>query len=251
MRRLVPLLLLAIVLSGCTVLKEAEPRPVRGERGVVAESAGDATVVRLGDVIDVRIVRACGGPCDTLETPPGTLVADHAVLSLGNVSVNAIGPDRDSAVHFYDGGQETGRFLRWNDLVSRFQLNADVQAIGNLTATGYVGTTTPLVLEGGQVVTLSTAALEGTEQAVFFRGSGVLMNGTYPLTIPAEMLAIADLGGRVTVQATLTSDGPAIYVAEKGPEGIVFRATGGATPDGVTFDYFIQAPRRGGEGFQL
>lgn len=246
MRRLVLPLLLALALAGCT---RDDPPPAQAEAnvtagpGLVAERGNGSVAVRLADAVQVQVAQACAGPCRPIQVPTGTVVADAGFVSLGNASLNAAGPDGDSALFFYDGGLETGRFLRWSEVQSRFQMNADLLVTGNVTATGHVGTTTPLVLPNGQVVTLSTAALEGTEQAVFFRGSGVLMNGTYQFSVPSAFAAIADLEGHVTAQATLTADGPGVYVSRKGPDRFEFRALGGADVSDVTFDYFIQAPR--------
>lgn len=243
------LLLLPVVLAGCAA-RDA-PVQVRGGAGIEVVQEGGAFNVSLSPRVQAEAVQVCAGACDASRAAAGAVVAEGGLSSLRNLSLNAAGPDGDSAILFFDGGQGTGRFIRWTDAVSRFQVNADVQVVGNLTATGHVGTTTPLVLDG-RVFTLSTAALEGTEQAVYYRGSGVIVNGTYVLNVPPELQAIARLDeGLVTVQATLTSDGPALFVAEKSATRIVFRATGGSNVSGVTFDYFVQAGRRGGEGFQL
>ncbi|HWH07986.1 MAG TPA: hypothetical protein VNX21_02230 [Candidatus Thermoplasmatota archaeon] len=243
MRRLAPLLLLALVLSGCAG-REPPAQDVTAGPGLVAERGEDGVMVRLGDTLQPHVVQACAGACRPLEVPRGTLVADAALLSLGNVSVNAAGPDRDSAVFFHDDGRETGRFLRWSDVQSRFQMNADLLATGNVTATGHVGTVTPLQLPDGRVVTVTTAAVEGVERAVFARGTGFLRNGTATVTFPDAFVAL--VGGPLTAQVTATSPGLGLYVEEKAEDHLVVRGEPGANG---AFDWFVQAARKGGEGY--
>lgn len=213
--------------------------------GLVAERADGSVMIRLGDVLQGQVAQACAGPCRPIQVPPGTLVADAGVVSRGNVSLNAAGPDRDSALHFFDGGQETGRFLRWSEAQSRFQMNADVLATGNVTATGHVGTITPLQLPDGRLVTVTTAATEGVERAVFARGSGLLKDGRAVVAFPDAFVALVG-EGPITAQVTATSPGLGLYVEEKAEDHLVVAGEPGANG---AFDWFVQATRKGGEGY--
>lgn len=225
---------------------------VAGEHGVEVRAEGSTLVVGLGSALLGDVVRACVRPCAPLDVVRGTVVADGGLVSLHNLSLNAGGPDGDSAVYFHDGGSETGRFLRWADAQSRFQLNADLLAVGNLTATHHVGTTTPLVLSapGSPVVTVSTAAIEGLEMAIFARGSAELANET-SVFVPFNEAFAALVGPEfLTAQVTLTSPGSTLYVAEKTRDGMRV-ATANGEPATSTFDWFVQASRVGAEGFEI
>lgn len=225
--------------------------PVTTTDGVLVTPSADGTAVTVGlhPIVQTNVFQACAEACRGLTLPPGSVVAESALLSLRNVSLNAAGPDGDSGVLFYDNGQEGGRFLRWYDAGSKFQMNGDLQVVGNVTGTGHVGTVTPLQLGNGAVVTVSTAALEGTEAAIFARGSGRLINGNATIALPSAFTALA-ADGPVTVQVTLRSPGPALWVSEATAERILVHATEGS-PSGVTFDWFAQAPRKGGERFEV
>lgn len=267
---LVALLLLAPALAGClgspdgAVTREqlafdvvssvggVKPAPngdvnVTGTDGVLVTAEGGNLRVGLAAVTQTQVVQACRAECRNLTVPPGTVVAESHLASLRNLSLNAVGPDADSAILFFDQGQEGGRFLRWSDAAGKFQMNADVQALGNVTGTGHVGTTTPLVLPTGAIVTVSTAAAESGEVTVFARGSSRLVNGTVTLNLPPAFVALAT--GDITAQVTLTSAGPALYVADKTRERITVRAAD-ASPSNATFDWFVQAARKGGEEFR-
>lgn len=228
--------------------------PVTTTGGVLVTPSADGKSVRVGfhPIVQTNVFHACAdaAACRGLTLPPGSVVAESALLSLRNVSLNAAGPDGDSSVLFYDNGQEGGRFLRWFDAGAKFQMNADLQVVGNVTGTGHVGTITPLQLQNGAVVTVSTAALEGTEAAIFARGSGRLINGNSTITLPQAFTALARADQPVTVQVTLRSPGPALWVSEATTERIVVSATEGS-PSGVTFDWFVQAGRKGGERFEV
>lgn len=228
--------------------------PVNSTDGVLVTPSADGRAVTVGlhPIVQTNVFQACAQQttCRGLTLPPGSVVAENALLSLANVSLNAAGPEGDSAVLFYDNGQEGGRFLRWTDAANKFQMNADLQVVGNVTGTGHVGTITPLQLQNGAFVTVSTAALEGTEVTIFARGSGRLINGNATITLPAPFTALASPNGPVTVQLTLRSPGPALWASEATAERLVVQATEGS-PSGVTFDWFVQAPRKGGERFEI
>lgn len=252
MRRLLlcTLALLPLLTAGCTGEGVRDPR-LDGAQGIRVTPGGEegGLVIGLDPVAQTQAFHACASACRDLTLPNGTLVAETALLSLANVSLRAAGPDGDSAVLFYDGGREGGRFLRWTDLVSKFQMNADLQVVGNVTATGHVGTTMPLRFPDGTLVTVSTAALEGIEVAVFARGHAELINGTATIPLPSAFTALA-FGDGVTAQVTLRTPGPALFVSEATTESLVVQATDGH-PTGVRFDWFVQAPRKGAEGFEV
>lgn len=264
--RLLALLLATTLLAGCTdqgsgtfdgVRSVGGAAPdeegavrVEGERGVQVQAREGALVVGLGSAVLGDVVRACAAPCPPLDVVPGSLVADAGLVSLHNASLNADGPEGDSALYFYDDGRETGRYLRWSDAQGRFVLNDDLLSIGNVTAAHHVGTITPVVLDapGNPVVTVSTAATEGAEVTVFARGSAQLENGSAIIRFPAVFRAI--LGeGPLTAQATLTALGPALAVTEKSRDHIRVQSADGR-PSNATFDWFVQGVRLGGEDYQ-
>lgn len=227
--------------------------PVNSTDGVLVTPSADGKTITVGlhPIVQTNVFQACASQttCRGLTLPPGSVVAESALISLANVSLNAAGPDGDSAILFYDNGQEGSRFLRWTEMAGRFQMNADLQVVGNVTGTGHVGTITPLRLSNGAIVTVSTAALEGTEVTVFARGSGRIINGNATIALPAAFTALVG-EGPITAQVTLRSPGPALYVSEATAERLLVHATEGS-PSGVTFDWFVQAPRKGGEGFEI
>jgi predicted small lipoprotein YifL len=230
---------------------EASPQGevnLTGADGVLVTPSQEEGTVRVGlaAVVQTNVFHACGETCRNLTVAPGTLIAEGGLISLRNLSLNAAGPDRDAAIFFHDGGLETGRFLRWYEQGGKFQLNGDLQTIGNVTGTGYVGTVTPLIVgQQGQLVTVSTAATETTEVTVFARGSGRLTNGTATIAMDPAFVAIAG-EGLVTVQVTLTSPAPGIWVTQKDKEHIVVESVAGTF---ASFDWLVQAPRKGGEQF--
>lgn len=219
-------------------------------RGIVLDAPENATnlTVSLAPVAQSAVFHACVAECVRATLPRGVVLAEAGIVSLENLTLNADGPDGDSAIFFGDDGSETGRFVRWNDGASEFQVNGEIVTSENLTALHHVGSRTPLTLGDGGLVFVQTAALEGAEVAVFARGSSRLVNGTANVTLPSAFSALVGRGP-LTAQVSLTSDGPTIYVAQKSAGEIVVRATGGAESD-ATFDWFVQATRKGGEDFR-
>lgn len=188
-----------------------------------------------------KFVLACVESCDNVSVPAGSVLAEGSLVGAHNLSLNALGPEGDSGVFFFDGGREDGRWIRWQDSRSRFQANADWLTVGNATATGFVGTSTPVTTLGGATAILTTAALEGTELAVFARGSATLVNGSAFVALPLAFSAIA-APGLVTAQVTLTSRAPGLFVSEKQLGYIVVESVDGAGE--ASFDWFVQAPRK-------
>ena len=221
--------------------------PMVGADGLLVTPSPDSRSVRVGlsPVVQTNVFQACQDACRNLTVSPGALIAESGVISLKNLSLNAVGPEGDSALFFYDAGKETGRFLRWYEQGGKFQMNGDLQAIGNVTGTGHVGTITPLVVGEGQLVTISTAATEATEVTVFARGSARLVNGTATITFPPAFVALVG-NGTLTAQVTLTSPAPSIWVAQKSKERLVVEGVAGTS---ATFDWLVHAPRKGGEAF--
>lgn len=221
---------------------------------VVTPSPENRTiVVGLASVAQSQVLQACAGECRNLTVLPGSLIAEGPLLAMRNLSLNAVGPEGDSAVYFYDHGQETGRFLRWADAQERFTLNGDLQVVGNVTATSWTGTRTPLVVNapsGQQIlVTVTTAATEGMEPTIFARGAGKLTEGSATIALPSSFVALEGEGA-LSAQVTLTSRGPALFV-EKARDHLTIATADGSTPSDVTFDWFVQAPRKGAEGFEV
>ncbi len=228
-----------------------------GADGVrVTPDARNATV-RLGLDGVVRttgVLQACRDACDNHSAPAGMIISEGSLISFHNVSLNAIGPDGDAAVFFYDEGEQTGRFLRWLDARGVFQLSGPVEVGGSVRATGElvgkdrVGTVTVVPVDEKTIIEVHTSAMEGLEPVVFIRGTSRLVNGTATIDFPPVFRTLAG-EGLVTAQVTLTSPGPAIYVKEKSRERLVVETTAGQRSD-ATFDLFVQAPRAGAEEFR-
>ena len=196
-------------------------------------------------------IQACRtANCTQIALPDGMVIAEGSLISLNNLTLNANGPDHDSAVFFYDNGQLAGEYLRWDDAHTRFELSRDLDALGNVTARHHVGTVTTIVLGGtqaGQLAQIATAAIEGNEAAVFLRGSAALVNGTATITFPAPFKVL--VSGNVTAQVTATSRGVGLFVSEKTKDHIRVETLDGST-GAQTFDYFVQATRAASEDFQ-
>jgi hypothetical protein len=222
-------------------------------RGLVVTPSPEnhTLVVGLAPIAQTQVFQACGAECRNLTVGAGTIIADADLVGSANLTLLARAPGADSAINFVDADGGAVHFLRWSQAQRDFQANGDVLVGGNLTSTRFLGTRTPLVFNQGtpqqQLITVSTAALEGAEVAVFARGSAQLANGSATIAIPQALQAIMGTGA-ITVQVTLTSDGPTLYVAEKGADHFTVRATQGAVSN-ATFDWFVQAPRKGAEGF--
>lgn len=188
-----------------------------------------------------KFVLACAVSCGNVSVPPGSVLAEGSLVSGHNVSLNALGPEGDSGVFFFDDGREDGRWIRWRDTESQFQAKGDWHVVGNATATGFVGTATPVTTIGGTTVVLTTAALEGAELAVFARGSGKLVNGSALVALPLAFSVVA-APGLITAQVTLTARGAPLFVAEKAADRLVVESVDGAGD--ASFDWFVQAPRK-------
>lgn len=270
-RKFATVVLLALTLAGCAapgqeVSREQLSFPVASSlAGVNATDAGDLKLVgtsgirveqdaangsvRLGfgPVAQVNgAIIACGAGCNTSSATSGMVVADGSLISHNDLGLNAHGPDRDSTIYFFDDGLEGGQHIRWTDAADRFQLSHDTEVLGELLVHGPVGTVSSARTTSGSYV--FTAALEGNEQGIYLRGSATLANGTVTIGFPEAFTAVVG-NGTITAQVTLTSPGPTLYVSEKTRDHITVAAV---TPfDGtVTLDWFVQAPRAGGEAFQ-
>lgn len=205
--------------------------------------------VRLTPVLLITILLSgCTAFDDEDEDPAPAMTNSTASTWSGrNLTLNPSGPDNDSAIFFYDAGRPTGRSILWHDSEDSFQMNADVQVIGNLSGTHHVGTLTPLTFPDGSLITVTTAATEGIEATVFARGSARLENGSASVPMPPAFIALVG-NGPITAQVTATSDGPALFVPVKEARGIVVVASGGVAAD-TSFDWFVQATRKGSEDF--
>jgi hypothetical protein len=77
----------------------------------------------------------------------GDLVGEYNVmagahlLASGHVYVNYDGPDGDSTVYFYEGGQ-TGRYLQWDDSANQFNLSDALATAGPIQGGSNEATTT-------------------------------------------------------------------------------------------------------------
>jgi hypothetical protein len=202
---------------------------LKGDNGIrlVNDPANSTITASLGPVVENEgVIRACRGVCNAVGAQAGMIVAEGSLVSFNNLSLNAIGPDRDSAVFFHDNGAQSGQYLRWHDARSRFEVSADtlvdgsLRSAGNITAREYVGTSHELELPNGGVARIHTAALEGNEAAVYLRGTARLTNGTARISFPDEYKALLAEDGFMTVHVTLTSKGPGLWVSLKTTEGI-------------------------------
>jgi hypothetical protein len=266
MRLVLPALLaLAVVLAGCTapdapagVTKVAGVAPrdgalnLTGSNGILVQPDAANSTVRLGlgDIVESPgTFHACAAACDVITVPRGAIIAEGPLISFENLTLNALGPDRDAAILFYDNGTFAGQWLRWLDGGDNFELSDDLDILGNVTARMSVGTATLITLASDppRAAHVITAATEGNEATVFFRGSGRLTNGAANITFPEPFRVLVG-NGPITAQVSLTSLGGALYVAEKTPAYMVVRST--VLPSEATFDFFIQASRAGSEGFQ-
>ncbi|HVL86951.1 MAG TPA: hypothetical protein VM681_02935 [Candidatus Thermoplasmatota archaeon] len=226
---------------------------IQGENGIEVRTDPENATVRVGVGDRLRAghtVQACDGACNAIEVPPGTLVAEGILVTFGNITVNAVGPDRDSAIFFFDAGDFAGQWLRWVDSLSLFALSAPLFVNGNVTATHHVGTVSIATTPSGPIE-LRTAATEGIEATVFVRGSHRLANGTANITFPEaiQLLVSNAPSAFYTCIVTLTSPGPALYVSSKGPDHCTVRTADGSNAE-PTFDFFYQATRRGTEDFR-
>jgi hypothetical protein len=218
---------------------------------VTPSPANHTLVIGLAPVAQTSVLQACSGACRNVTVSTGSVIADADLVGFANLTLVARSATEDNAINFLSPDGQTARFLRWSQAQGQFQFDHDLLVGGNVTATRFLGTRTPLVFGQGtaqqQFVTISTAALEGGEVAIFARGASRLVNGSANVTLPGAFQELED-AGIITVQLTLTSDGPALYVAEKARDHVIVRATGGAGSD-ATFDWFVQAPRKGSVGF--
>ncbi|MEA3200938.1 MAG: hypothetical protein QOE90_2366 [Thermoplasmata archaeon] len=259
-------LLVAPLLAGCTTngstLKVNGVAPAgdgnlnlsAGPGLVVTSSAENHTLlIASAPVFQAAVLQACAGACRNLTVGPGAVIADGDLVGLSNLTLVAGSESRDAAIHFYGPNLSAEHVLGWSQVANAFEATGDLLVTGNLTATRYLGTRTPILLPINgqqQLVTFSTAALEGLEVTIYARGSAQLQNGAATVALPTPF-QILEAGGNLTVQVTLTSEGPALYVAEKTNDHFTVRATGGAPASNATFDWFVQAPRKGAEGFTV
>jgi hypothetical protein len=80
------------------------------------------------------------------------------VYSNGNMCVNRNGPDGDAYIYFYDGDSPTGRSLKWNDALFRFEfdeslcVDGDVQLSGDLGVSGSINANTITISSSGSIL---------------------------------------------------------------------------------------------------
>lgn len=215
----------------------------------VSSDAPNGTIV-LGLSAPLRTqggIEACDVDCGKKALTNGTILADTRLMSGGNVSLNAFGPDRDSAIDFFEAGSRES--LTWRHGEQQFQLSRGLDVLGNVTARHHVGTVTTILVGGPRPssVEVATAALEGNEATVFLRGSATLTNGAATVAFPIEFRVLVGQGP-ITAQVTPTSAGGPIYVSQKSGDSIQVRAFA-STSEPQTFDYFVQATRAASEDF--
>ena len=90
--------------------------------GVISGSAG--SVDTLDDV------------CDRGNTTDQSITAAN-LKSNSNVYINNAGGEGDSFVYFYEGGSETGRYLKWDDTNNRFYMHDAVEVSGSAYLYGH------------------------------------------------------------------------------------------------------------------
>ena len=66
----------------------------------------------------------------------GDLSADTLSASGNYLNLNWKGPDSDTFIFFYDGGETIGQWIKWDDDDSRFETSADLLVHGGITASG-------------------------------------------------------------------------------------------------------------------
>jgi hypothetical protein len=225
----------------------AMPKLVGADGVTIASDAAAGTVrVGLGSLVAPHGgIIACGSSCNTSEARTGMVVADGSLISHNDVALNALGPDRDSVIYFFDQGRQNGEYLQWSDAADRFRLSNDAEVLGELLARGPVGTVNAASVPNGSYV--FTPALEGNEMAIYLRGSASLVDGKATVTFPPAFAALVG-DGAVTAQVTLTSPAPALWVSEKTSDHVTVETVTPSTGS-ATFDYFVQALRVGGESF--
>jgi hypothetical protein len=69
----------------------------------------------------------------------------------GNVYVNYAGPDGNSFLYFYDGGNPSNAYISWSDSLANFLINKPIYVIGDATVTGTVKATTDVTIGGDSV----------------------------------------------------------------------------------------------------
>jgi hypothetical protein len=221
---------------------------VEGTDGVrlAQDPATGALQAGLGPLVAVPGgIIACGASCNASAATAGMVVADGSLISYHDLALHARGPDGDATIYFYDQGRENGQWLQWSKGSERFQVSNDTEVLGEALVHGPVGTVSAAQVPDGSYV--FTPALEGNEMAVYLRGSATLVEGRATVAFPAAFAAVVGAGG-ITAQVTLTSPAPALWVSEKAQDHVTVETV---TPfaGNATFDYFVQAPRAGGEGF--
>ncbi len=88
---------------------------------------------------------------------------------------------------------------------------------------------------------IAYVSLEGPEHGVYFRGTAQLVNGEASLSLPESFRLVARAEG-VTVNLTPLGPNRGLYVARKGPAGIVVRENEGGAGD-VSFDFLVMGVR--------
>ncbi|HVM45212.1 MAG TPA: hypothetical protein VM582_04695 [Candidatus Thermoplasmatota archaeon] len=264
---LATLVVLAAVLAGCTdspARDEPAAPPAFRLSGVAPDDDGNLTLaagrglvvradapnasveVALAPFASTSAFQACARTCREVEVPVGSLVADAALFSLGNLSLNAAGPAGDSAVHFFAEGTETGRWLRWHEAGGEFQLNDGLAVDGDVTALGTIGSRRLLSFaadgEERQAV-VNTTVMEGHESILWTRGIGRLANGSASIPLP-PLFALMTENERVTVHVTPTSRLAGLWVSEKSNAAIRVESVSDDDAEG-TFDFYVMAPRKG------
>lgn len=241
-----PLVIVVAILAGCTSPPANHSFRVNGSDDITVthDAQNKTTSLALASNVTVTRIQACRDACEALPAAEGMVIAEGSLVSLHNATLNAAGPDADSALFFYDEGMQSGQYVRWDDAGARFETSAPIESLG------HIGTLTDVVLGGVSpaLVRIGTAALQGPEVATYLRGSGQLVNGSARVVFP-EAFALLVGDGLLTAQVTLTSPGPALLVDEKASDHLSVRAADGSASN-ATFDFLFIAPRAGGEGFQ-
>jgi hypothetical protein len=70
------------------------------------------------------------------ELRGGNVYGNYIFASGAAIFLNHPGPDKDQSIYFYNNSIITDKYLRWRDGSSRFELNSDIYAFGNVTASG-------------------------------------------------------------------------------------------------------------------
>lgn len=218
---------------------------LKGEDGIrVTPDAPNSTLtLGLRPLLSTTgTIQACHGACESISPLDGTIIAEGALVSFHNVSLNALGPEGDAAIYAFEAGRSTGAFIRWWHAADSWQTSSSLDVQGRVTTAGPLTTLTPVSTgPDSPPLVVGTAAAQGVEDLVLLRGSAQLVNGAVTVRFPAIYSALID-GTGVTAQVTPTSRGDSLVVTERAFDHIKVETMSGAATN-QTFDYFIQASR--------